>query len=264
MKRLSRLALSLVPAALALTALATTAGPARAGESFAELEAKGAQAMLEAADKLMNHYPTQLWTFKMTVKPGSGEPKTLRFKVWQKGGKQRLVRFLDPGEVKGMSILTSGASVMYVYSPQTDNVRRVASHAKRQTLLGSNLTYSDMSTEDLSTLYDASFGEKTDDALWLELKKKPDADVTWDKLRVKVSRKTTLPEVIEYWDGGKRVRTQERSRYEVMDGVPTYRLVTMRDEGKDPLVTTLEMESQEVGLPLEDSLFQKKNLVRGE
>lgn len=263
MKHLTRLALALCLPALTLAAVQMLSGPAYAGETLAELEAKGAQAMLEAGDKLMNHYPTQLWTFKMTVKSGSSEGKTLRFKVWQKGGKQRLVRFLDPGEVKGMSILTSGASVMYVYSPQTDNVRRVASHAKRQTLLGSNLTYSDMSTEDLSKLYDATFGEKSADGIWLELTKKSDADVSWDKLRVKVSRKTTLPEVIEYWDGGKRVRTQERSKYEVMAGVPTYRMVTMRDE-QGGLVTTLEMESQEVGLPLEDSLFQKKNLVRGE
>ncbi len=263
MKHLTRLALAVCLPLLTLAAAQGFGGPAYAGETLAELEAKGAQAMLEAGDKLMNHYPSQLWTFKMTVKPESGAAKTLRFKVWQKGGKQRLVRFLDPGEVKGMSMLTSGSSVMYVYSPQTDNVRRVASHAKRQTLLGSNLTYSDMSTEDLSKLYDASFGEKGADGLWLELTKKAGAEVSWDKLRVKVSRKTTLPEIIEYWDGGKRVRTQERSKYEVMDGVPTYRLVTMRDE-QGGLVTTLEMESQEVGLPLDDSLFQKRNLVRGE
>ena len=95
---------------------------------------KTPQALLEALDKRHNHYPTQKWTFEMVIQPPSGAKRSVKFAVQQKGSK-RLVRFLEPGSVKGMSVLSKGTK-MYVFSPQTENVRLVATSARRQTLLG--------------------------------------------------------------------------------------------------------------------------------
>ena len=243
----------LVPSALVVL----VAGAAEA-KSYDDFKAEGAQAVLANSDKLTNDYPTQKWVFEMTVTSG-GTRKSMEFEVWQKGANKRLVRFLAPGEVKGMSILSKG-SKMYVYSPQTDNVRRVATHALRQNLLGSNLNYSDMSSLNFADQYDATFGDDKGAHQWLELKSKGDA--VWETLRVRVEKKTLMVDLIEYYDGAKRVRSQTRSDWKKWDGVPTYRLVTMED-ADGGLKTQLKMKSQKIGDDIPDSAFKKKNLVRG-
>lgn len=201
----------------------------------------------------------------MTVYPPSGEAKSLKFKVWQKDRTKRLVRFLEPGEVKGMSMLSRSASVMYVYSPQTDNVRRLAVSARRQTLLGSNLTYSDMASLDFATGYDATFDAETPETpkdVWLNLTRKADTKRAWEHLRVRLSKETLMVDRVEYLDGGKAVRTQDRTDFEMMGGVPTYRTVTMVDLGSK-LKTVLHIEVQKIGGDIDDALFKKRNLIRG-
>lgn len=252
----------LVAAAIAATAL--FAPQARADADFDAVAARGAQALLEESDRLTNHYPTQQWVMRMTVQPRGGEARVMEFRVWQKDQRKRLVRFDAPGPVKGMSMLAVGKDTMYVYSPQTDNVRRIAAHAKRQTLLGSNMSYDDMGAIDLSESYAATLGEATPTHQWLELARKPDAegDTSWARLRVRVDKKTKMADVIEYFEGDKRLRVQTRSNFEVLDGIPTYRRVSM-ETLDDGLVTTLDVVEQKIGAPIADSIFQKRNLVRG-
>ena len=47
-----------------------------------------------------------------------------------------------------------------------------------------------------------------------------------------------------------------------MGGVPTYRKIEMKSLD-DGLVTRLEVLEQKIGESLPDSLFKKKNLIRG-
>ncbi|TNF37013.1 MAG: outer membrane lipoprotein-sorting protein [Deltaproteobacteria bacterium] len=247
--------------ALALGGAALAPSPARA-DAFSDAKGKGAQAMLAESDRLTNHYDSQQWKMRMTITPRGSESRVLEFRIWQREQKDRLVRFDAPGEVKGLSMLSNGADVMYVYSPQTDNVRRVASHAKRQTLLGSNLSYDDMGSIDLSDAYTATFGDETATHQWLVLEKKPDVDVGWQTLKVRIDKANLMADQIEYVEGGKTARVQTRTRFEVLDGVPTYRTIEMKtlDDG---LVTKLEVLEQKIGEDLPKSMFKKKNLVRG-
>lgn len=241
-----------------------SAGAAHAATpDFDGIKAKGPQALLENSDKLVNDYPSQKWTLRMTVMAPGGAPRTLRFKVWQKGRGNRLVRFIEPGEVKGMSMLSQPDEVMYVYAPQTDNVRRLALSARRQTLLGSNWTYSDMSSLDLAPAYTATMAEADAGGLWLDLNLKAGVDRAWSHLRVHVAKATTMVDAIEYFDGAKKARTQERKAFEIMEGVPTYRSVVMSDVGTG-LKTELYVEEQKIGEDIPDSFFQKRNLVRGQ
>ena len=224
------------------------------------LKAQGAVPLLQALDKRHNGYPTQVWEFKMTIKPTSGASRSVEFKVWQKATR-RLVRFTAPGTVKGMSVLSRG-DTMYVYSPQTDNVRRVAAHARRQTLLGSDFTYDDMAQVDWAPIYDASFAEDKGGFLWMELKKKDGVDATWAKLRLRINKKQAMVDRIEYFDGGKKVKEQIREEWAVLDGAPTYKKITVRDVATGH-ATTLEMKSQKIGEKLSNKMFSKRSLVRG-
>ena len=251
---MNRLSLAI---AVGVVCLATQAPAA----TFETVKAQGAQALLAHGDKLHNNQPTQEWLFRMTMKSADGEARVVKFSVQQKHRVKRLVRFLE-GDAKGMSVLVTG-SKMYVYSPQTDNVRRVASHARRQTFMGSNMTFSDMSTIDFSATYDAVFDEETDAHQWLVLTAKPDASVDWSRLRLRVEKKNLSFSRIEYYDGAKLKRIQYREHFKMDGGVPTYQRVSFVDTATR-YSTTMEMLSQKLGHSIPNSVFKKRNLVRGQ
>ena len=242
--------------------LLTVAGAARAAATFDELKAKGAQAVLAEGDRRHYAYKTAKWVFTMTLKPASGDPRTLKFSTWQKGSDKRLTRFLAPGQVKGMSVLVRGANVMYVYSPQTDNVRRVAAHAKKQNMLGSDMTYEDMAQIDFASEYDARFDADAGAFAWLELTVKPGIEKGWQRLRVRVDKKLVMFDRVEYFDGKKKVKIQERYRPEVLDGWRAYRKIVMKDLATRHQ-TTIFMESQKINDEIPDSVYKKRSLIRG-
>lgn len=238
--------------------------PARAVDKpdLEALKKQGAQALLEALDKRHNDYPTQKWTFKMVLKSASGDTREMTFSTWQKNKTKRLTRFLEPGEVKGMSVLIAPGDAMYVYSPQTDNVRRVALSARRQTFMGSDLTFDDMSQVDFAVDYDATLDKEDGKALWLDLKRKAGREIQWEHLRLKVDKEWALIETIEYYDGGKHVKTQQRGN-PAMDGkIPHYKLITVTDLASKHK-TELHMLTQVIGDDIPDSVFSKRSLVRG-
>jgi len=197
----------------------------------------------------------------MIMKSASGEARVVKFTVQQKDRTKRLVRFIA-GDAKGMSVLMRG-NKMYVYSPQTDNIRRVASHARRQTFMGSNMTFSDMSTIDFAKTYDATFDKETAEHMWLNLKAKPDTELDWAKLRLRVDKKNLSFSRIEYFDGNKLKRVQYRENFKNDNGVPTYQKVSFVDKATG-YSTTMEMLSQKIGGDLSNSIFKKRNLVRGQ
>ena len=230
--------------------------------SIDALQAEGPQKPLEALDKRHNHYPTQVWTFKMVVQPKGGSSRTLKFKVWQKGNK-RLVRFLEPGEVKGMSVLSKGTEKMWVYSQETGGkARLVASSAKRQALLGSDVTFDDMATVDFSVNWNATIAKDEGGFVWLDLAPKEGAEVSWSALKMRVSKKTAMIDTIEYVDAGKVKKIQTRKRFGVVDGTPVYQEILMETQATGHQ-TTLDMLEQKIGEELPDNLFSKRSLIRG-
>ena len=226
------------------------------------LKAQSGAALMAAIDKRTYDYSTQKWVFRMTITEKSGASREAKFSVWQKGSK-RLVRFLEPGDVKGMSMLSGGNGEMYVYSPQTDNTRRIATSARRQTLLGSDMAYDDMQSVGLEPLYNVTVGQDTGSHVWLELAKKEGADVVWDKLRLRIDKKAALPDLIEYWDGGKKIRDQSRTGFTEEGGAPTWKSIKMLDIATGHS-TTLDMLEQKIGEAIPDSVFSKRTLVRGQ
>lgn len=258
--RLNRLASRLLVGSIALL---LSHGVASAGTPDIDaLKAQGAQALLEALDVRHNHYPTQKWVFQMTVTPRSGAARVMKFSVWQKGVR-RLVRFLEPGEVKGMAVLSKGGDNMWVYSSETGGkARLVASSARRQALLGSDITYDDMATIDLSTDYDAALGTETAEHLFLDLTAKPDHDVPWRSIRIRVSRATVMIDQLEYLEGGTVIKIQRRSDFVTLDNVPVYRTIEMETVATGHK-TTLSILSQKIGEDIPNSVFTKRTLVRG-
>ena len=108
-------------------------------------DAKTAAGILKKSDDVINDYKDQEYHTRMTLKAGDGKvEKVIEMKIMQKGQDKRLVRFLKPGDVKGLSVLVENANTTYVYLPQFNKTRRVAAHTSKQSFMGTDFTEQEM------------------------------------------------------------------------------------------------------------------------
>ena len=121
-----------LPSLLALVGLLSFAVPAWG-------DAAGDK-VLKITDTAMTRAKDQVYEYEITTQePGKAKTK-LMMRVSIKGKEWRLIDFLAPGDIKGMRYLILSFSQMWVYLPQYQKVRRVASHARAQSFMGTALS----------------------------------------------------------------------------------------------------------------------------
>jgi outer membrane lipoprotein-sorting protein len=221
-----------------------------------------ADEVLKKADATANDCKDQRFLITMTIE-GGGSKKVAKLETLEKGGEKRLIRFLAPGDVKGTQVLMDGQA-MYIYMPQFQKVRRVASHAKQQGFMDSDFTNDDMGSITFATSYIPELTETTDKHYKLKLKPKPGADVSVEGLEMLVDKKSSVITQIDYIVGGKAVRRQTRSNVRSFPGGfyrPT--VITMEDLTRVHK-TTMTLEDVKINTGLADSLFTKQQLERAQ
>ena len=263
--------------AVALAALVcalSASGPAVAGvkhpsvapPSYEETAARGPQAILEATDSIHFGYETQWVDSEMQIfEHDSRTPRVMRLFTYQ-NGPRRLMRITYPPEIKGMGILVKDPETMYVYVPEFDKVRRVASHARTQTFLGSDFNYIDMAMGALSPDYVAAIESETEEEVVLALTARPERSPPYPRLRLFVSKKTLQTRRQEYFDAEDRhVRTQERGEMKTFESedyaVQSFLKITdhtNRDHYTEMRITGFRAMHE---IPLR--VFSKRTLVRG-
>lgn len=94
---------------------------------------------------------------KMIVHGRSGT-RTIRSQVWQKGKDKSFVEYLSPAREKGKKMLKLGDK-LWNYTPEpNDRIITIAGHLLRQSVMGSDLSYEDITENDkLIELYTATF-----------------------------------------------------------------------------------------------------------
>jgi outer membrane lipoprotein-sorting protein len=122
------------------------------------------------------------------------------------------VRFLAPGDIKGMGFLSESADVMYALLPAFGNrVRRLGSHQMNQNFMGSDLTSADMNVLDLAPLYAPTLVGSDGALTVLELTLRPGKQSEFPRLKMWADAKNATISKIEYLDAsGKKLRTAER------------------------------------------------------
>src|SRR5262245_9375423 len=121
--------------------------------------------VLGKVDQSMNSFSDGTFESKLLVREANGQAREFSFITYQKVPDKRLVRFSAPGDVKGMGVLVENKDTMYVFLPGFQKVRRVGTHVKNQTFMGSDFSYEDMSQTRYSPSYDAKL-VKEDDKSW--------------------------------------------------------------------------------------------------
>jgi len=183
---------------------------------------------------------------KMTIVTTSGQKRTFISESWSKNkGEKNLVRYLEPRRVKGQAVLMlNNADDIWMYFPRTQRVRKLASHAKKQKMQGSDFSYEDMGSGD-AFIKDFSSKKLKDE-------------------KMEVIKENFVPVVIDYYDEDDPTLWQKRmveSDIRIIDDIPTAMKIVMINKN-DNSQTEMELLEVKYNIPLDDMMFTERELKK--
>ncbi len=218
--------------------------------------------VLKRAEDVMNAPKDRTINEKMILLKSDGSKKERTILVHQKGSDKRLFVFLSPADVKGVGFLSLTENTMYLYMPAFRKIRRIASHIKNETFMGTDFSYEDLSETEYTDEYAAVLKKKEANQYVLELTPKPGADVSYSKLRMWVDEKTFFPVKTEYFSKrGKLIKRLTSENVEKVDGYWVPMKLTM-ETLKSGHRTILEVAKIRHDNGLSDKFFTKRNLKK--
>jgi outer membrane lipoprotein-sorting protein len=221
-----------------------------------------AGSVLKKVDSNLTKVQDQTYDADISVIRDNKITKTMKFTVKLKGLTMKLVKFTAPGDLRGMSVLTTAEGYMYVYLPSYQKVRRIASHVRNQGFMGTDFSPDDFGSAALSVGWTPTI-ESQDNTKWvLILKPTPGNETSYQKLRVTVLKKYGGVSRIEYFASqDKLVKTQDREDWKAFGPltVPTRFTATDLRTGSK---TVMRLFDCKVNTGLEDSAFTKRALLR--
>jgi outer membrane lipoprotein-sorting protein len=208
---------------------------------------------------------------QMTILTTSGKSRTFVFESWSTGnGEKALMRYMEPSRVKGQAtLMLNNADDIWMYFPRTQRVRKLATHAKKQKMEGSDFSYEDMGSGE--AFINDFVAKRLDDeemqgydCYKLELTRKPDGDVSYSRLIMWVIKENNYPIVIDYYDEDDPQRLEKRltqSDIKIIDGIPTAHKAVMHNKNDN---TQTEMEMLEISYKVDvpDDMFTERSLKK--
>ena len=225
---------------------------------------KGPQALLEETDKKHNAFDDQTIRISMTIEGGTNDGTTIETTTHTKGKNRRAIRMHAPANLKGMGVVVKSRDEIYVRLPDSRKVRRVGSHAKRQTFMGTTWNFDDMSMIWLAPDFTATLESETDTHVILKLSLRDGIDLQYKSVTAYVVKEKLVIDQMKYFnDAGEHVKTQTRSELKITDaGIATFHNVVMKDE-KSNVLTRTKVLSEKVNSGLKDKMFGRRWLSRG-
>jgi outer membrane lipoprotein-sorting protein len=206
---------------------------------------------------------------KMTITTTSGDERTFLYHTWSKGGGEKsLMKYLEPSRVKGQTILMlNDGDDIWTYFPKKNHVRKLATHAKKQKLEGSDFSYEDMGgsntfIEEYESIRLDDEKKQGYDCYTLELTRKLDKDAGYSRLIVWVDKKTFVPIVIDYYhedDPELREKQLICQNIQLIHGIYTPMTYTMHNK-LDNTKTSMEITEIDYDVDLPDHLFTEEGM----
>jgi hypothetical protein len=251
---MTRVASKLV-ALLAVVCLPSFAATARA-------DAAGDK-VIKMTDDAMTRAKDQVYEYDITTQePGKAKTK-IQMRVTVKGKFWRIIDFLAPGDIKGMRYLVLSMSQMYVYLPAYQKVRRVASHARSQSFMGTSLSQDDASLTTYGEYFSGRIISETATHWKIEGIRKPGKDVPYPKCELTIAKDHKQPtELLWFNDKGTKLKTETRSDYECQDNICGPKLMRMTDHTRGGMWTEFSRTGWKVNTGIADSEFTPRALQR--
>jgi len=253
------------------SAPAPTVAPAAGSNADAYIkdinDLAGATRMLEQVDRNHSPFSDQTIETNMVLNGGSHHDVTYTFTTYSKGGDKRSVRFHSPADMRGMGVVTKGRDEVYARLPDSNKVRRVGTHSKRQSFYGSDWAMDDMTMINMAQDYDIvkilDLKADNNTHVKLELKLKPTTDLPYPNVVIKVDKQRLLMDFIEYYgENGKLIKTQYRDTLKDLgNGYELYTHITVIDAATQHK-TENNVLSEKINQNIPDETFTKRWLVR--
>jgi len=191
-----------------------------------------------------------------------GKQKIRKVKMWTKGKKKRVVKFLFPADVKGVGFLVLSDNDMYLYLPAFKKIRRIASHVKHQSFMGTDFSYDDISTTEYTKHYTGRLLKESDKEYIIEAKRKKTSDKEYDKLKMWVDKTSFLPTKVEMYKKNKLKKVMVNNKIEK---IGKYWMATdvVITNIKKKHKTRLKLENLKFDKTVPGSIFTKRYLKRG-
>ena len=208
---------------------------------------------------------------KMTIVTTSGQKRTFVQESWSKDkGEKNLVRYLEPRRVKDQAVLMlNHADDIWMFFPRTQRVRKLATHAKKQKMQGSDFSYEDMGSgdafiDDFTSKRLEDEQKEGQDCYKLELIRKQESGSSYSRLIMWIIKENFLPVVIDYYDEKDPtylLKTMVASDFRVIDGIPTSMKVVMFNQN-DNTQTEMEILEMKYNITLTDDMFTERSLKK--
>jgi len=203
---------------------------------------------------------------RQIITTSSGQERTLEMDMFSKDmNDKQLTVYTGPARVRGDKILMlNDGDDIWFYTPKTDRVRHLASHARKQKVQGSDFSYEDFSTghweEDFTHTL---LGDETIDGVdcWHLSSVPTDSGPSYARIESWIDKARSVALRVDYFDDEGLLKRLTASDVRQIDGhwVPFGMLMTnLRDGGK----TLIEMADLEVDVELSDNLFTTNSLKR--
>jgi len=185
---------------------------------------------------------------------------------YTEGTEKSFIEFLSPARDRGMKMLKIG-KILKIYFPSAERVMRLSGHMLRQSMMGSDFSYEDMTetAEELEKEYDVKLlGEEVFAGVQcyvLELESKIE-NKTYFFIKIWVDKEKFIGLKVEFYaKSGKllKVLTVEdiksfKNRY-----YPTK--ITMEDKLRKNSKTEMMIKSIEFDIPIPSGTFTERNLM---
>ncbi len=226
-----------------------------------QLAAQDASEILNKLDNVVYASEDQASKVTLVLTDRSGNERTRKAEVWQKGTDKRLFRFTAPAAEAGIAFLSLPDDVMYLYMPAFGRERRIASHVKNQSFAGTDFSYEDLESTRYADKYTPMLLEETDDHFVLELTPLPDVRSDYSKVIAYVNKDHYYPEKMESYDrGGQKAKIADYT-FEKKDDYWYIKEIFMQNLKRDHS-TRMTFTEVVFDSGLDEGIFTVRNLTR--
>jgi outer membrane lipoprotein-sorting protein len=203
---------------------------------------------------------------EQTITTSGGSERTLTMRFWSaEEGDLSLMAYTAPARVKGDKILQrDGGDNIWYYMKRRDVTRHFVGTARRQSAMGSDFSYEDLGSGDMTEDYTAELlGEEIlDDVPCAKLKCIPtESGPSYEYIIAWVGIEDYLPRKIDYYDDDGHLKTLTFSEFQTIEErklAMKMEMVNVR-EGSRTLMIQKSISYKEEP---ESSLFTKEALSR--
>ena len=202
----------------------------------------------------------------MTVNDGR-RTRTFSMRSIAKGRTHSAMEYQKPKREKGTRMLKVDGQ-MWLYFPRAERVQKISGHMMRQGMMGSDISYEDMMTSaDFDEMYEAKIlGEELVDGRkhWKVEAIAKDSSVSYPKRIIWIDDAYRIPTKQElYALSGLLLKTWLMSDIKVIDGKNVPMKMVITDALKIGSMTTVVTESIAFDVPLQEQIFSRRWLERG-